>query len=81
MGIKNYFSFFTIMIYPDSNFLFLFSPYFHPLAENGDSVTGRVGRQSMRVGVETRGKDSQLGEAVNDWRSPNTAGQVSTGWR
>lgn len=35
----------------------------------------------MRVGVETRGKDSQLGEAVNDWRSPNTAGQVSTGWR
>lgn len=35
----------------------------------------------MRVGEETREEDSQLGEAVNDWRSPNTAGQVSTGWR
>lgn len=35
----------------------------------------------MRVGVETREEDSQLGEAVNDWRSPNTAGHVSAGWR
>lgn len=35
----------------------------------------------MRVGVETREEDSQLGEAVNDWRSPNAVGHVSTGWR
>ncbi|OAD57333.1 hypothetical protein WN48_02259 [Eufriesea mexicana] len=51
--------------------------------ENEDFVAGRVRGQSMRVGEETRKERSQFGEAVNDCRSPNTAGHVSvsTGWR
>lgn len=47
------------------------------VAENEDFVAGRVRGQSMRVDEDTQKERSQFGEAVNDWRSPNTAGHVS----